>query len=69
MWKGIWLTLLIMGMGSFVVTSLIVAVRAIPELLDLLRQHRDLEDTTYGENSEEYEERTEMDNPGSACSD
>ena len=41
MWKAVWLTLLIMGMASFVVTSLIVSVRAIPELLDLLRQHRD----------------------------
>ncbi len=38
MWKTIWLVLLVVGMGSFVVTALRVSVRALPELADLLRE-------------------------------
>jgi len=40
MWKWVWIAVLVTGMASFVLTALVVAVKALPELIDLLRLHR-----------------------------
>ena len=39
MWKVIWIALLVAGMAGFVITALLVSIRAVPELISLLRQH------------------------------
>ena len=40
MWKTLWMILLVAGMGGFVIAAVLVAVRALPELMSLLGHSR-----------------------------
>ena len=45
MWKIAWMILLAAGMGAFVVTAVLVAVRGFPELKSLLARSRENRDS------------------------